>query len=158
MDSPRSVQPISGSIPSKQVSNGFLAKTMVSTKSTHPVHILTLLDSGSSSCFMDRKFAQASKISLRKLPCPTCVVVIDGRPIASKNIVEDWKGLGSGWVTFGGLGGEVGAESTREWVSGGKDCNQWASDSSWNDLSVTAESEVPSTGSERQAGGRDRVR
>ena len=67
------------------------------------------------------------------------------------------KGLGSGWVTSGGLGGEVRVESTRDWVSGGEDCNRWASASSWKDWSVTAESEVPSTGSERRAGGRDRV-
>ena len=33
------------------------------------------------------------------------------------------KGLGSGWVTSGGLGGEVGVESTRDRVSGGEDCN-----------------------------------
>ena len=62
---------------------------MVSTKSTPPVHVLALLDSGANSCFMDRNFAQASQISLRKLPVPTSVVVIDGRPIASGNIVEE---------------------------------------------------------------------
>ena len=68
------------------------------------------------------------------------------------------KGLGLGWVTSGGFGGEVGVESTRDRVSGGEDCNGGASDGFWKDWSVTAESEVPSTGSERQAGGRDRVR
>ena len=62
---------------------------MVSTKSTTPVHVLALLDSGPSSCFMDRNFAQAHQISLRKLSCPTSVVVIDGRPIASGKIVEE---------------------------------------------------------------------
>ena len=67
------------------------------------------------------------------------------------------KGLGSGWVTFGGLGGEVGVESTRDRVSGGEDCNWGASDISWKDWSVTAESEVPSSASGCQAGGRDRV-
>ena len=88
MDSPRSVQPISGSIPSKQVSNVFLAQVIVSTKST-PLVPVALLDSGANSCFMDRNFAQASQISLRKLPCPASVVVIDGRPIASGNFVEE---------------------------------------------------------------------
>ena len=89
MDSPRSVQPISSSIPSKQVSNVFLAQVMVSTKSTPPVHVLALLDSGANICFIDQNFAQASQISLRKLPVPTSVVVIDGRPIASGNIIEE---------------------------------------------------------------------
>ena len=88
-NSPRSVQPISGSIPSKQVSNVFLAQVIVSTKSTPPVPVLALLDSGANSCFMDQNFAQASQISLRKLSCPASVVVIDGRPIASGNIVEE---------------------------------------------------------------------
>ena len=38
---------------------------------------------------MDRIFAQVHQISLRKLPCPASVVVIDGRLIASGNIVEE---------------------------------------------------------------------
>ena len=67
------------------------------------------------------------------------------------------KGLGSGWVTSRGLDGGVGVESTRDQVLGGEDCNGGASDSSGKDWSVTAESEVPSTGSGRRAGGRDRV-
>ena len=49
------------------------------------------------------------------------------------------KGLGSGWVTLGGLHGEIGAESTRNLVSGAKDCNPCASDSSSEDCSVSAE-------------------
>ena len=89
MDSPRSVQPISGSISSKQVSNVFLAQVTISTKSISRVHVLALLDSGANSCFMDKNFPQANKISLRKLPCPASVIVIDGRPIASENIVEE---------------------------------------------------------------------
>ena len=89
MDSPRSVQPISGSIPSKQVSNVFLAQVIVSTKSTSTVHVSSLLDFGATSCFIDRNFAQAHQISLRKLPCPASVVVIDGHPIASGNIIEE---------------------------------------------------------------------
>ena len=89
MDSPRSMQPISGSIPSKQVSNVFVAQVIISTKINAPVNVLALLDSRANSCFMDKNFAQAHKISLRKLPCPASVVVIDGRPIASGNIVEE---------------------------------------------------------------------
>ena len=38
---------------------------------------------------MDKNFAQAHQISLRKLFCPASMVVIDGRPIASRNIVEE---------------------------------------------------------------------
>ena len=42
-------------------------------------------------------------------------------------------------------------------MSGAEDCTGEASDCSGNDWSVTAESEVPSTGSGRRAGGRDLV-
>ena len=90
MDSPRSVQPIpsSGSISSKEVSKVFSAQVEVSTSSQHQVHVLALLDTGANSCFMDREFALAQKISLHKLPYQASVVVIDGRPIASGNITE----------------------------------------------------------------------
>ena len=91
MDNPRFVQPISGSISTKQVSNVFLAQVMVITKSTPPTHVLALLDSGVNSCFIDRNFAQAHQISLRKLSCPAFFVVIDGHPIASGKIVEESK-------------------------------------------------------------------
>ena len=67
------------------------------------------------------------------------------------------KGLGSGCVTSEGLGGGLGGESTRDRVSGGEDCTGETSDFSGRDWSVTAESEVPSTGSGRRAGGRDLV-
>ena len=67
------------------------------------------------------------------------------------------KGFGSGWVTSGGLGEGFGVESTRDRVSDGVDCNGGASDCSGKDWLVTAESEVPSTGSGRRVGGRDRV-
>ena len=50
------------------------------------------------------------------------------------------KGLGSGWVTSGGLGGGLGVESTHDRVSGGEDCNGGASDISRKDCSVTTES------------------
>ena len=67
------------------------------------------------------------------------------------------KGLGLGWATSGGLDGEIGAESTRKRVSGGENCNRCASDSSGEECSVSAESEVPLTGEGRRASGRDRV-
>ena len=85
------MQPISDSIPSKQVSNVFLAQVTISTRSITPIHVLALLHSGVNSCFMDKNFAQAHQISIRKLPCPGSVVVIDGRPIASGKIIEESK-------------------------------------------------------------------
>ena len=89
MDNSRSVQPISGTIPSKEVSNVFLVQVTISTKSISSVHFFPLLDSRANSCFIDKNFAQAHKISLRKLPCPAFVIVIDGRPIASRKIVGE---------------------------------------------------------------------
>ena len=87
MDNPRSVQPISGSIPSKQVSNVFLAQVTISTKSNPLVHVLELLGSGANSCFRDTNFAQAHHISLRKLPCPASVVEESGPiSVALKNL------------------------------------------------------------------------
>ena len=38
---------------------------------------------------MDKEFALSEKILLKNLPCPASVVVIDGRPISSGNIVEE---------------------------------------------------------------------
>ena len=67
------------------------------------------------------------------------------------------KELCSGWLTSGGLDGEIGSEPTCDKVSCAGDCKWCASDSSGEDCWVSAESEVPSTGSGRRAGGRDRV-
>ena len=66
-----------------------MAQVPTLTKSNPLVHVLALLDSRANSCFIDKNFVQAHDISRRKLPCPTSVVVIDGRPIASGNIVEE---------------------------------------------------------------------
>ena len=38
---------------------------------------------------MDRDFALTQKILLRNLSCPAFVSVIDGRPIASGDIIEE---------------------------------------------------------------------
>jgi hypothetical protein len=51
--------------------------------------ILALLDTGANSFFMDTDFALSQNISLNTLLCPTSIVVIDGRPIASRNITEE---------------------------------------------------------------------
>ena len=66
-------------------------------------------------------------------------------------------GLGRGCVTSGGVGGGFEGESARDRVSSGEDCTGETSDYSGRDWSVTVESEVPSTGSGRRAGGRDLV-
>ena len=78
------MQPISGSISSKLLIKVLLAQVEVSTTSNHLVHVPTLLN---------RHFARIHQVSLRKLHCPTSVVVIDGRPIASENIAEDFKSV-----------------------------------------------------------------
>ena len=44
---------------------------------------------GANSCFIDKEFALTQKILLSNLPCPATVAVIDGRPIASGDIVEE---------------------------------------------------------------------
>ena len=79
---------ISGSLSSKQVSKVFSTQVKVSTTSNHLVHVPTLLDTRANSCFIERDFARLHQVTLRKLPCPTFVLVIDGRPITSENIVE----------------------------------------------------------------------
>ena len=78
-----------GSILSNHVSRVFSAQVELSTSKCHRVLAFALLDSGANSCFMDKEFALTQKILLSNLPCPTTVAVIDGRPIASGDIVED---------------------------------------------------------------------
>ena len=91
MDHPRYVEsvPSCGSISSNQVSRVFSAQVELSTSTGHRVLASALLDSGANSCFMDREFALTQNIILNKLPNPVVVGVIDGRPIASGDIVEE---------------------------------------------------------------------
>ena len=91
MDNPEYVKsiPSSGSILSNHVSRVFSAQVELSTSRCHRVLASALLDSGANSCFMDKEFALSEKILLKNLPCPASVVVIDGRPISSGNIVEE---------------------------------------------------------------------
>ena len=42
LESSRSVQPSSGSIPSKEASNVFLAQVKINTKSISPVHVVNV--------------------------------------------------------------------------------------------------------------------
>ena len=67
------------------------------------------------------------------------------------------KGLCSGWLTSGGLEGEIGSELTCDWVSGAGECKWCGVDSFGEDCCVSVELDVPSTVSRWQDGGRDRV-
>ena len=93
MDHPSYVElvPSRGSISSNQVSRVFSAQVELTTSTCHRVLASALLDSGANSCFMDREFALSQNILLNKLPSPVAVGVIDGRPIASGDIVEESK-------------------------------------------------------------------
>ena len=53
------------------------------------MHVPTLLDTCVNACFMDRDFALTHKKTLEKFYYPASVIVIDGQPIASSNIVEE---------------------------------------------------------------------
>ena len=63
----------------------------------------------------------------------------------------------SGWLTSGGLEGEIGSEATSDRVSGAGECKWCDADSSGEDCYVRAKSKVPLTGLGRRDGGRDRV-
>ena len=70
---------------------------------------------------------------------------------------KDGKGLGSDWLTSGGIDRGIGSEPTCDCVSGAGDCKWCDTHSSGEDCCVSADSKVPSTGSWRQYVGRDRV-
>ena len=91
LDNPEYLEfvPSTGSIQSNRVSRVFAAQVQLNTSRCHRVIASALLDSGANSCFMDREFALTNNIVLRKLLCPTPVTVIDGRPIASGDILEE---------------------------------------------------------------------
>ena len=91
MDNPRHIAsvPSRGSISSGQVSRVFSAEVELTTSRCHRVLASALLDSGANSCFMDHQFTVMHSIQLHKLPSPVSVGVIDGRPIASGDIVEE---------------------------------------------------------------------
>jgi hypothetical protein len=53
-----------------------------------------LLDTGASACFMDKDFALKHNLELIEKAHSTPVEVIDGRPLASRNVMEKhnlWK-------------------------------------------------------------------
>ena len=91
MDNPKYLElvPSTGSIPSNRVSRVFAANVDLSTSNGHRASASALLDSGANSCFMDREFALAHRIILQKISHPISVSVIDGRCIASGDIVEE---------------------------------------------------------------------
>jgi hypothetical protein len=63
----------------------------VSKSNGHQALTSALLDSGANSCFMDREFALAHRITLQKISHPIYIFVIDGRCIASGDILEESK-------------------------------------------------------------------
>ena len=64
-----------------------MAQMQLSTSSCHRAITSALLDSGANSCFMDREFAVTQNVLLKNLSHPTSVTIIDGRPIASGDII-----------------------------------------------------------------------
>ena len=91
MDNPEHLEytPSTGSILSNQVSRVLMAQVQLSTSSCCRAIASALLDSGSNSCFIHREFAVTQNILLKNLPHPTSVTVIDGRPIASGDIIQE---------------------------------------------------------------------
>jgi hypothetical protein len=91
LDNPTHIELVTstGSISSNQVSRVFAAQVQLTTSGNHQVLASALLDSGVNSCFMDRDFAATQEIILYKLPRLAAVAVIDGRSIASGDIVEE---------------------------------------------------------------------
>ena len=59
----------------------------------HKNSIKALLDTGALACFMDKKFALQHNLTLIKKTRPIPVEVIDGRPLASGDIVEETQPL-----------------------------------------------------------------
>ena len=66
------------------------------------IHIKTLdckfsseafLDMGAFACFMDKDFARKRVLELTEKAHPTLVEVIDGRPVASGNVMEETQPL-----------------------------------------------------------------
>ena len=51
------------------------------------------LDNGTNSWFMDKDFARLYWENLRKLLCPTSVLVIDGHPSVFGKMVEEYKSI-----------------------------------------------------------------
>ena len=85
--------PSRGSISSNQVSRLFSTLVELTTSTCHRVLASALQDSGANSCFMDREFALTQNILLNKLLNLIAVGVIDGRPITSGDIVEEFESI-----------------------------------------------------------------
>jgi hypothetical protein len=59
----------------------------------HKISTIALLDTGASACFIDKKFTLQHNLTLIKKTRPIPVEVIDGRPLASGDIVEETQPL-----------------------------------------------------------------
>ena len=55
--------------------------------------IESFVDSGATTCFIDRKLVQKFNIPLIKKSSPTVAEFIDGRPLASGDIIEETQAL-----------------------------------------------------------------
>jgi hypothetical protein len=63
-------------------------------KSQHgDLMVEALLDIGASTCFIYKNFAKHQNLILRKKVVPTLVEVIDGRPLALANVIEETQPL-----------------------------------------------------------------
>jgi hypothetical protein len=69
-------------VPSSPV-KGFQVPLNLILSAEKLIHGVALLDSGASSCFIDKEYAHAHGIPLRKRKFPISLAVIDGRDIAS---------------------------------------------------------------------------
>ena len=59
----------------------------------HSIKLSALLDSGASTYFIDKDFAERHKLPLVTQKCPVTVEVIDGRPLVSEDVTQESKAL-----------------------------------------------------------------
>ena len=59
----------------------------------HSIKVNALLDSGASTCFIDKDFAERHKLPLVTKKCPVSVEVIDSRSLVSRDVTQETKAL-----------------------------------------------------------------
>ena len=59
----------------------------------HSIKVSALLDSGASVYFIDKDFAERHKLPLVTKKWPMSVKVIDGRPLVSRDVIQEIKAL-----------------------------------------------------------------
>ena len=70
-----------------------MTQVELSTSRSHHVFATTLLYSQANSCFMDQDFALAHNILLKMMHCLVSIIVIDGQPIASVDITQEYESI-----------------------------------------------------------------